>query len=789
MSTILNIFLSVFVLMAVVQPVNASTAVKTLPVSFTAVPGQLPGPAPVKTLSPVPSSPDPGAPGTINPPSWYDGLIQYSTITNCVSIIQGLPYQENGVGVYTGFLAQPDAGLPAPNTTYYVHVFIAGLGNSCSGMRAYLDISLPANTSLAVTPTDKVFCFLDGSPIAPASDCPQSLPASPYNPGALAIWSPDAAHAYTWPVPQGHTLEFQIPVKSSTALSNSPMQANIWMLDGNSSPWLRPQQGVYVFSSSPTILYTSPSTTGINPTTAHSEAYLYTFGATGTGYFDLGTTTGYGLIHDPVVISTSGTAWLAWDDWGPPALTPDTLYHWRFIFTPTAGQTIFGADQTFRTLPDGRVTIGLGQSGDCSETALNSALGTAKEILFNCGALPVTISVTSPHSISSNLTIDGGNKVTLAFSGTGNIFNVQSGGHLTLNHMSLMNGNNTAACGGAIKVFAGGQLTLNETRFDNNITNIQGGAVCNYGTTTIANSLFTNNTAGTMGGAIGNYGTLTVSNSKISNNSASVNGGAIDSTGSLVVTNSTFTGNTAGFRGGGINTYLTTLTITGSSFTANSANLYGGGLANDGSTTTVNSSTFSANTSANFGGGIETSGAGVLTLTNITISGNHATTEGGGLYWTPGQGTSPVIFLNSTIAYNVAGTTGGNIYAGGAANPGIQLKNTLIASGSPNNCDHILGSQGSNLESANTCGFAAAGDKINTNPRLGLLQNNSGLTLTHALQAGSAAVDAGTNSGCPATDQRGKVRPIDGDRNGSAVCDIGAFEAPPPQIFIPLVRR
>ena len=160
---------------------------------------------------------------TPNVPSafaWYDGLIQYSTITNCASIIQGFPYQEKGVGTYVGFLADPNAGQPAPNTTYYVHIVIAGLGNSCSGMRAYLDIALPASTSLAIDASNHVYCFYDGVQVSPASDCPQSLPSSTYNPGAYAIPSTDVAHANTWPIPQGHILEIQIPVKSSTALSN-----------------------------------------------------------------------------------------------------------------------------------------------------------------------------------------------------------------------------------------------------------------------------------------------------------------------------------------------------------------------------------------------------------------------------------------------------------------------------------------------------------------------------------------------------------------------------------------
>jgi hypothetical protein len=718
------------------------------------------------TNPPTPMSPAPLAGAT-----WYDGLIQYSSITNCISIIQGLPYQEYGAGTYVGFLANPDAGQPAPNTTYYVHVYIAGLGNSCSGMRAYLDIALPASTSLAIDASNHVYCFFDGVQISPASDCPQSLPSSSYNPGAYAIPSTDGAHANTWPVPQGHTLEFQIPVKSSVPLTNSQLQANVWMLDGNSSPWLHPQQGVYVFSSQPTIIYPSPSTTTVTATSAHSQAYLYTFGTTGTGYFDLGTTTSYGLIHDTVAISTVGTAWLVWDDWGPPALTPDTLYHWRFTFNPSSGSPVYGADQTFRTLPDGRVTVGNGQAASCTETAFNSALTTAKEILFDCGTLPATITLTSAHSIASNLIINGGNKVTLARSGLGNHFNVPAGTHLTLNQISLNNGNNTSGCGGAINVAIGAQLTINETRFDNNKSNFQGGAVCNWGSADISSTLFTNNASLSHGGAIGNYGTLSVTSSKFTTNTASLNGGAIDMGGSVIVTNSTFTSNT-GFRGGAINTYGGTLTVTGSNFISNIANLYGGGLSNDASITTVNGSTFSDNSSASVGGGLETSSTGSLTITNSTVSANHATTDGGGLYWNPGAGTDPVTILNSTIANNVAVAQGGNVYVGGVGiyNASINLKNTIIASGLPNNCSGTILSSGNNLENTNTCGLAAAGDKINVDPKLGPLQNNGGLTWTHAILLGSPAIDAGMNSGCPATDQRSVARPF------GVACDIGAFE-------------
>jgi hypothetical protein len=44
------------------------------------------------------------------------------------------------------------------------------------------------------------------------------------------------------------------------------------------------------------------------------------------------------------------------------------------------------------------------------------------------------------------------------------------------------------------------------------------------------------------------------------------------------------------------------------------------------------------------------------------------------------------------------------------------------------------------------------------------------------LAPGSIAIDNGVNAGCPARDARNLLRPVDGDGNGSAVCDVGAIE-------------
>ncbi|WP_022975691.1 choice-of-anchor Q domain-containing protein [Nevskia ramosa] len=47
---------------------------------------------------------------------------------------------------------------------------------------------------------------------------------------------------------------------------------------------------------------------------------------------------------------------------------------------------------------------------------------------------------------------------------------------------------------------------------------------------------------------------------------------------------------------------------------------------------------------------------------------------------------------------------------------------------------------------------------------------------TFALRPGSIAIDAAVGDSCRSTDQRRVARPQDGDGNGTAICDIGAFE-------------
>src|SRR3989442_4403300 len=84
--------------------------------------------------------------------------------------------------------------------------------------------------------------------------------------------------------------------------------------------------------------------------------------------------------------------------------------------------------------------------------------------------------------------------------------------------------------------------------------------------------------------------------------------------------------------------------------------------------------------------------------------------------------------------------------------------------------------------------LTATGAQINTDPMLGPLQDNGGPTFTHALLAGSPAIDQGKRDTIPAlasnTDQRGFPRPVDfpaiANAAGGDGSDIGAFEVQNP---------
>ncbi|MFB2968826.1 DUF4347 domain-containing protein, partial [Aerosakkonema sp. BLCC-F183] len=298
--------------------------------------------------------------------------------------------------------------------------------------------------------------------------------------------------------------------------------------------------------------------------------------------------------------------------------------------------------------------------------------------------------------ITSEITING-NGATIArdnsASTTFRLFTIGgSSGKLTLNDVTLENGNVTGSTGGSAP---------------------DAGAISNIsGTVNINNSTIRNNAAADDGGAIANFGTMNIQNSTISNNTAQGDGGSVDGGGAIENDGASATLN------------LTNTTISGNIHNGSGiGNAQGGAIRNRNSATLniVNSTIFNNKANSSTGGGIFVE-SGTVTVKNSIVIGNTATTDA-----------------------DVSGTF-------------------------TSNNANIIGNVGSSSGFGSDITGVAAGSVLNPT-----LANNGGSTQTHALIAGSVAINAANNTDAPTIDQRGGKR-VGGVNSGSNA-DIGAYEA------------
>ncbi len=403
-----------------------------------------------------------------------------------------------------------------------------------------------------------------------------------------------------------------------------------------------------------------------------------------------------------------------------PAGAPDdglTLSEvWGYGFTlPTDGSSAARLDQVrVKPIPPpSAVTVTtLADDGPGSLREALAIIAPEGTITFDPALAGGTVTLTSGQlEIDRSVTVDGSDAADLTVSGNNSsrVFQIAAGTTVTISDLTVADGS-AAPQGGGILNF--GILNLERMTVTNNSETSGGGAAFDLG-----------------GGGIynGDGATLNLSDSTVSNNS------------------------TAGQPGGGIYGFFN-------------------------STINIDSSTISGNVAGDVAGGIRT--LGTVEMVNSTISGNTSTAwHGGAMFSTDGG----VTITNSTIVGNNAPAgTAGAFFVGtfGPSSASLSLQNTIVANNGDFGCLQgffgagavTLTSLGNNVLTDGSCNPIGS-DQVVTDAGVAALADNGGPTLTHALLAGSPAVDAGNSAVCPAVDQRGV--------NRDAACDVGSFELVP----------
>jgi len=348
--------------------------------------------------------------------------------------------------------------------------------------------------------------------------------------------------------------------------------------------------------------------------------------------------------------------------------------------------------------------------------------------------------------------------------------------------------------------FAGNETELSQRDWSVNITVLTGDLDFNdttdaHGVTLTADDI---NSAG-KGNSYSVLFALNVSDTAVldgfvitGGNTVSGQGGGMHAVNSnAVIRNSSFIGNFALSRGGGIYSSLSGSRVTNCYFSGNTSDRGGGMHIENSDGAVLEDCTFSDNLGLYRAGGLSLRDSDVR-VSSCTFSGNSAFNgtfwgDGGALFTELGSPELTNCTFSDNKAYN-----GGGIYNEGQAAKIINCtffgndadvgSGLYVYDGTPEVKNCIFWNDGGGNEivengavavvtrSVVRDGFPTGSSIITEDPELGPLADNGGLTQTHALPAGSSAIDKGTSAGAPSTDQRGISRP-----QGSGY-DIGAYE-------------
>jgi predicted outer membrane repeat protein len=342
-------------------------------------------------------------------------------------------------------------------------------------------------------------------------------------------------------------------------------------------------------------------------------------------------------------------------------------------------------------------------------------------------------------------------------------------------------------------------LKITDCDISNNVggvTDKSGAAIAVFGGPTIVQDCVFRSNKAVNGGVIYSAAELQVVHSQFEGNSCTGLGGAIRATGGnlTIQDNTGFVLNQAtdGFGGGVSFSSPGKLSVFGGvTFTLNGAVGAGGGLHITDGTADIQETTIGpGNLGGTGGGGIYI--AAPTTLTNVTISTNSA--ENGGGIFVSSTGT-----LTRGTNVTIANNRGGNVFPLGRSAPsqggGIYVEpggtavlvNTVVAENSADSGPDIAGeitSLGHNLISNSTGGTGyVASDYLDVPSDLGPLDDNGGLTKTHASAGPSPIIDGGDNEYAPVPyDQRGEG--FDRIDSHHHIVDIGALEVEDPDSII-----
>ncbi len=346
------------------------------------------------------------------------------------------------------------------------------------------------------------------------------------------------------------------------------------------------------------------------------------------------------------------------------------------------------------------------------------------------------------------------------------------GGHATLRKINVT-GNGV----GGVRITKGATLTVERSAISKNsnsgTTYIAGIDIGDGSSVTVTDSEIIGNVGGGIGCSIscsdGRPNTIRISNSRIVHNGGKYNGAISAHNSRLILKQSIITDN--GYPYGTV-IYSSDLEthILNSTISNNSSSF--GTIVHAGAHTLIKGCVINDNLVY-----MPSLASIVITkpgarLINTTISNN--TSKGGPAV----SGETGTRILNCTITGNLSKESEQHPALASGVAGNITLINSIVAnnSGAPD-CSGPLGP----ASTANIIGDGSCGTRGASDPLIGPLQDNGGATKTHALLPGSPAIDAGDESYCLAADvggidARGVQRPQDGDGDGAAGCDIGAFE-------------